>query len=136
MSKATFRFSISLLMASLQKWLPFLSSIRRASATLFGTSMPYLCDIFRTRALTEAMILSRRRRVYGTHQQKAGSRSMLRDTANSATSTGLDSLSMFKGIHSSSPIFHCTNNFHPAVVRRIRRVPLLVVMYISALSKA
>ena len=76
--------------------------------------MTYLCNTFLTRALTEAVILSRWRRVYATHQQNAGSQSMLHDTANSATSTGLDSLSVFKGIYSFFPILHCTKNFHPA----------------------
>jgi hypothetical protein len=53
---------------------------------LVGTSMPYLCVVFRILALIFDRMMSRLRGVYGTHQANAGSSAMPLAFANSAAS--------------------------------------------------
>ena len=135
-SKATPILCISFAIALRQKSLPFFSSISYACLMLRGTSIPYLCVVFRILDFTAEMITSRLRSVYGTHQTNAGSSEMLRAFANSAVSTGCDSFISFKGIHCSLPSFHLARSCHPQVVCRMRLFPLLVFVYRSGFCTA
>jgi len=49
------------------------------------------------------------------YQEKTGSCAILRDSAYSATSQGLDSFVILNGIHSSEPVFHAIKSDHPTV---------------------
>ena len=88
--------------------------------------MPNLCVFLRYavfRVLASLMMASLFFRVCGTHQLKAGSRSMPCDTANSAVSIGCDSFKSFRGSQDVDPSRHWQQSCHPAVVIRRRTRP-------------
>ena len=134
MSKATFKFSISLSIAFRQCFSSFALSILKASSIVLGTSIPYLWVIHLTLEFIPAMILSCRRRVRDSHHAKAGWVEILLDIAYSATSSGLEYFNIFSGIHCFDLSYHSTSKSNPAVVCRICLLPLLVFMYVISFN--
>mmetsp|Transcript_10819 Transcript_10819/g.15257 ORF Transcript_10819/g.15257 Transcript_10819/m.15257 type:complete len:217 (-) Transcript_10819:3115-3765(-) len=127
-SNATATFAISLSMAFCQYLFWFFLSISIASFMVRGTSTPYLWVVCLIRLLIEDMIAFLFRKTYCTHHTNAASSCKFRATANSTTSTGLDSFRIRNGTHCSRPSTHLTRKFHPTVVLRWRCCPDLIVM--------
>ena len=97
-------------------------SILCASLTVEGNSMLHLWLILLALYVAE-MITLLFFKVCGTYHAKAGSLSMPLATANSATSTGLDSFESLSGFQALEPSFHSTFNFY--LVVHLRRFLLL-----------
>ena len=133
---ATPIFNISKLIESCQKVFLFLLSIYSACLIDVGISIPHLCVDFLVRKLTLEIIISQFLSVNGTHQAKAVSSCMLRAVIYSATSIGLDSFKSLSDIQVVVPSFHFTRNFHPTVVCRIERLPLLETIHLFFFSAA
>ena len=127
-SKAAPTLYISLARASIHIVLPF--------STPVGISILYLWVTFLTHVLMAEMIASLFLRVYGTHQQNAGSSLIPLAIANSAISTGCDSFITESLVHDSVLSFHQARRSHLAVVFINLLWPFLVVMYLSSMLTA
>ena len=121
---ATITFFSSFLMASDQYVFLFSLSTSKASLTVFGTLRPYLGLFFFMACfcLFIAMFLFLIVRV--THQTNAGSRSISREIAYSAISTGFGCFTFFSGSQDYVPSHQSTNSPQPSVVIFLRRVPV------------
>ena len=82
------------------------------------------------------MIASLFLRVYGTHQQNAGSSLVPLAITNLAASTGCDSFITESLVHDSVLSFHWTRRSHPAMVFINLHWLVLVVMYLSSMLMA
>ena len=114
----------------------FCLSSSLACSSPVGILIPYLWVTFLTVVLTAEMIASLFLRVYGTHQQNAGSSLIPLALANSAVSTGCNSFITESWVHDSLLFFHQTRRSHPAMVFINLCLLVLVVMYLSSMLMA
>ena len=133
-SKAAFRFSISILISSIYRVLSFVSSSFLAWVTEMGSSTPFLWVTLLILLLTLATMRSRRQRVQGAHYLKEGSVSIPLATVNLDFFKGIYYLRRFSGIHSSSSFFYRMSRDQLEVVWRRHYCPLLVRRHMSDLS--
>ncbi len=100
------------------KVVPILQSITSASATVFGSSTPYVCDLSQhLMDFTFLITQSQQQSTSCTHQANTGSSEILLATARLfAISIGLDSFKAFNGIQCVLSSFQETKRFQPLVV--------------------
>ena len=130
---ATQKFSILLVLASLQKLLPFSFSCLCPFLMLVGISIPYLWVVFRMRDFSTDMITSLFRIVYGTRQAKLDSSMIPWILTNSEKFILWDSFRYFKWIHDSDWSRHWNRRCHPTMDLLISFWLRFVTMYMLSL---
>ena len=132
-SKATFRFSISLTIEPIHRVLQFFSSSFLSWETEVDSSTPCLCLTLIILLLTPDMKRHRQRRVQDTHYLKVDSLWIHLATTKLVVFRGRACSRRLSGINSSSPLLHGIIRDQPEVAWRRIFCPFLMRRHLSAL---